>query len=977
MAGNDLGGRRAQPARSVSRLRSTLLLRRSVHRNQKFVAIHEERSECSSAEEESDDASVGSGGEDMPTADSVEPRGFKSTPQFQARESDSTLSSKTSADTCGDEPSTSRHKKPSSFHGIDMAKGSDDDEDEESEEEEAVIDAVLAFQRWRQHNLKRSFSHELKKVLEEARRDEASLTSMQRELMKKDVNLVRAQAETAQLRAHISAIEDAVQSSSYNEEAKKEVQKAQERALAAEEEVHRRDREINRLRQRLKCIESEKTRVDENLKANLAMLQQDKVGVLKENRIILDQLARKDQELTHKLDDIKKLQATIASMADYHNQFKTEHEAAYASLQDKLAQEGDAKATMKKEAEDLTRKCELLEKEKECLNVQVEKMLEKMNSATLHDSAQCSSESQSRTSEAIAAGILEHLRILTNHMIKLEASFGRHTRGPGLYSSLHKIDVNLELALKSFRRSSGKAGGIGGKLQQLPEIQEWPQPRDEDSSARSHCVLNQTVQTDGELSKFLEWLDKPEKYLCVRDAKTQTSGVGSSQLQLCSRSGVEEEARWLAWKWRWLSTALKAKLLSKQLRYSRTTGKVQAHGGKSCLKNGQGSILGTMERELRVVMGESIVRMFLQLWRTYRRSSKAERKALSKDLPLDKVVAVFPWWIRRVGEKRRLERSFCQWYYLASCSVKRQSYHMEEFYFHPHSCYSRPPAADEYLSVRRKVPKFKYQDNSSDGNAPQQGLVVRKKELDVERGGLDLAKPDKRQLMLTSTHYTGSTFTARALRTLQVSLQQEFQDLQQLLAKEMEASQVSTGHLDNEKSTQRRRMTFLWEVCNNLANALMDAHKQLVSLDREFSLRVCNYLELSANSNCEPKQAPQNSPRGMRGGGGGGPAKSPTSRGLRPTDPVLRFTDDYPGARAAERKGRHYAPHGCVSVSTTRKPGGSSSSRKKACIASQCAAILQSEARRYGQDTFDKGTMVQEEFVLSPRFTARKPPWTR
>lgn len=88
----------------------------------------------------------------------------------------------------------------------------------------SVTQTALAFQRWRNLHLKNLFSHELKKVLEEAQKDEACLTFMEQEISSKEQQLARALADAAQLRAQLSGLnlanennQDSNEVSLYNE----------------------------------------------------------------------------------------------------------------------------------------------------------------------------------------------------------------------------------------------------------------------------------------------------------------------------------------------------------------------------------------------------------------------------------------------------------------------------------------------------------------------------------------------------------------------------------------------------------------------------------------------------------------------------------------------------------------------------------------------------------------------------------------
>ena len=76
-----------------------------------------------------------------------------------------------------------------------------------------------------------------------------------------------------------------------------------------------------------------------------------------------------------------------------------------------------------------------------------------------------------------------------------------------------------------------------------------------------------------------------------------------------------------------------------------------------------------MEDNLDTMVAEhKLVPLVLSAWRAFTRTSILERKAISRSALLDKMLEALPWWIRKVRDRRQLERSFFQWLVLQTQS---------------------------------------------------------------------------------------------------------------------------------------------------------------------------------------------------------------------------------------------------------------------------------------------------------------------
>eukprot|EP01018_Ginkgo_biloba_P002770 Gb_08738 [translate_table: standard] len=133
------------------------------------------------------------------------------------------------------------------------------------------------------------FISELKKVLEEARRDEADMVSMEQELASKEYDLQQALAVAAQLRVQLAVskqVTEACNVASRVNELQTEMEKALIGAISSQEEVLKRDKEIMCLKEKLKLLERATEETETDLKTNGILLQSERDADWSESQVV-------------------------------------------------------------------------------------------------------------------------------------------------------------------------------------------------------------------------------------------------------------------------------------------------------------------------------------------------------------------------------------------------------------------------------------------------------------------------------------------------------------------------------------------------------------------------------------------------------------------------------------------------------------------------------------------------------------------
>lgn len=105
-----------------------------------------------------------------------------------------------------------------------------------------------------------------------------------------------------------------------------------------------------------------------------------------------------------------------------------------------------------------------------------------------------------------------------------------------------------------------------------------------------------------------------------------------------------------------------------------------------------------------VAADPKLMPLILSAWRAFTRTSVLQRKALSRNASLNKMLDALPWWIRRARDRRQLERTFFQWL-VFTLSAKR----------HPNSQPRSKVVESEssFEDYSRPVPVFKPQASFS------------------------------------------------------------------------------------------------------------------------------------------------------------------------------------------------------------------------------------------------------------------------
>lgn len=121
----------------------------------------------------------------------------------------------------------------------------------------------------------------------------------------------------------------------------------------------------------------------------------------------------------------------------------------------------------------------------------------------------------------------------------------------------------------------------------------------------------------------------------------------------------------------------------------------------------KGTLTMCMENELNMMVAEhKLVPLILSAWRAFTRTSALERKAISRSALLDKMLEALPWWIRRVIDRRRLERSFFQWQVL-TLSADQQTHPQQDMRSKPKSkVIEEPPNYDESQTTSKPAMKL-------------------------------------------------------------------------------------------------------------------------------------------------------------------------------------------------------------------------------------------------------------------------------
>lgn len=294
-------------------------------------------------------------------------------------------------------------------------------------------------------------------------------------------------------------------------------------------------------------------------------------------------------------------------------------------------------------------------------------------------------EERAKASEDVASEMVEHLKRLTGHMKELETSVdqnGLMCLQPGALqkrAGLAKISTKLAQAeldtLNLISQAEGCEEVLGTELP-FPEVEE---------SKRQVCFS----------------LDRKSRRRSERSSSgaitpfRKDAGEPGCNMSLIDRDiALTKLKKWTAWKWRWAAAAARADNLSKQLQNQQESRDFRESEGATCIvqregPSARGQKMGLVKKlessqfvDMRLLDGDKVgafilkhklVPLMMSAWRAFARMSGLERKASSRNEYLNKIISALPWWIRRVGERRVMERFFFHWQLLTLKATRERS----------------------------------------------------------------------------------------------------------------------------------------------------------------------------------------------------------------------------------------------------------------------------------------------------------------
>ncbi|EFJ08837.1 hypothetical protein SELMODRAFT_428597 [Selaginella moellendorffii] len=622
-----------------------------------------------------------------------------------------------------------------------------------SSQESDRADAASAFQRWRQFHLQRTFNQELRRVNEVTRKDEASMAMVEQERAQREKGLAHALAESASLRAQLSAKEQEIQ------------------ALQTQARMPRR----------------------------------------KQRRAEYDQGEPSSQRRPHRS--------------------RSEEDLVWINQP----------------------------------NVQ-------------------------RQNQEFAL-LAQSLRNIVGEVANLENKAGTTISFSEVYEAFRNIEENIDSRLK------------GNIRRQAPELRPYVETSPSEFSKRGHHVRPPPSREEEHRRRFArEWSSQQQHGRRNNIEMVSASHGGDPSI-------FEKVGKAVVWKWRWALAVSKSKTLSRHLKSLKFLYKAQlarsinAEATSSSTSVQEITFLGSMEKTLMSTLPSySIVSFVVSLWRAYTACTKTQKVFLSRLIPIDRIMAGFPLWIEKMGDKQVLEYFFSLWQFVASRrsgkrprssqsprrSPRRSRHHLhhdpgpsiyESFHHccHPNSqsetnktCSphrARSPRQGHDHSKRRPAtttahrlrvpPRAQSKEQNELSPVPRQeeenavGVVAASERAPappatapavVECASNNEAGPRSSFESFGATEMfpgsvsssiplTGQTFSAQALRRLQMQLQHELQDMQPLLSRATKAIQNQAVVDRSPKSANA--MASLWKVCSTFEYALTEARNQMLSIIHE------------------------------------------------------------------------------------------------------------------------------------------------
>ncbi|KAG6553590.1 hypothetical protein Mapa_004504 [Marchantia paleacea] len=256
--------------------------------------------------------------------------------------------------------------------------------------------------------------------------------------------------------------------------------------------------------------------------------------------------------------------------------------------------------------------------------------------------------------------MVEYLKRLTGHMKELETSMDKTALGfpVGIFqkkavaASLAKLSNKLAHAEAASLDILTNADSLNASLRPGP-------PPGKEESRRQVCFSfpseSKECWSDGE--RILDHFEN-----------------GSSIDAIDRDIAFTTFQKWITWKWRWAASATKAEHLKNQLllkpvptvaKSLRSNGSQQEKGFELDISRLDDLVLADNKKLGDIILKHKLVPLIMMAWRAFSRLSNLERITGARNESLKKIISALPWWIRRVGERRALDRCFFHWQLLA------------------------------------------------------------------------------------------------------------------------------------------------------------------------------------------------------------------------------------------------------------------------------------------------------------------------
>ncbi|EFJ26378.1 hypothetical protein SELMODRAFT_441807, partial [Selaginella moellendorffii] len=282
--------------------------------------------------------------------------------------------------------------------------------------------------------------------------------------------------------------------------------------------------------------------------------------------------------------------------------------------------------------------------------------------------------------------------------------------------------------------------------------------------------------------------------------------------------------KWVAWKWRWAAEALKSDIMAKKLEDTESERPNGSHKSSSsstcsgCKK--KTCVCSTSEGD----KNQSVVPAVMTAWRAYARAVRLEKKAISMITSLEKMVSALPWWIRRVGQRRLLERCFFRWEMHA---LRKNRSGGQNGSVDPTK---KSSAFKNDVDSNRSAPSPKRKKKDDSGAAGSGGK--HRKAWGSSGGKGDYLAWENRVRQNTNPREFSRWSGVKKLQNLQASIQKELQELESQLSHHMQAlKEDKSKPIAPKGPIWKGSCSSTWEICNNLIRYLTDARKQLASAD--------------------------------------------------------------------------------------------------------------------------------------------------